>query len=451
MRAGTVSGIALRFYAGFTATLAASIALAGSLPPTTPPGITLVEVVRELPISQPEVLWVRPGDTEGRTLFTYSNDEAGVSKCTAECATEFPAVVADRRAKPTGDWSIVRRKDGIRQWAYQSQPLYVWSKEQVPGEVATNEGLTETANSKLAENPVLAGSLLPPEGWQVARFTPARSIELPDGIDARLIRSVQAVALTDPNGFTLYSFAGDSKLENDSCIASGCEFRWLPVVAPALASSFGDFSVVTRADGTKQWAYKKRSLFTNSADQLPGDALAATTDGKMADGKWTVAVITENFRPQKVGVKSLEGYGDALTLAGMTLYAGHSFEKRWGGRNLRDTFTNAYYKGKKLGPAACIDERCLTNWHPFLAPANAQANGFWEPIKREDGSMQWAYKGYALYTYSGDKAPGQHNGQATYDFANIDGNDFNFKRVAYLQEISKASGGIGVYWNIAKP
>jgi predicted lipoprotein with Yx(FWY)xxD motif len=436
----------LRFCAGFIVTIAAPVAFAASLPPTTPPGITLVEVVRELPISQPEVLWVRPGDAEGRTLFTYSSDEAGVSKCTAECAIEFPPLVADRRAKATNDWSIVRRKDGIKQWAYQSQPLYVWSKEQVPGEVATNAGLTETANSKLAENPVLAGSLLPPEGWQVARFTPARSLELPDGIDVRLIRSVQAVALTDSNGFTLYAFDGDSTLENESCVASGCESRWLAVVAPALASNFGDFSVVTRADGTKQWAYKKRPLFTNSVDQLPGDALAAG-----ADGKWIVALVTENFRPQKVGVKSLEGYGDTLTLAGMTLYAGHSFEKRWGGRNLRDTFTNAYYKGKKLGPAACVDERCLSNWHPFLAPANAKPNGFWEPVKREDGSTQWAYKGYALYTYAGDKAPGQHNGQATYDFANVEGDGFNFKRAAYLQDISKASGGIGVYWNIAKP
>lgn len=57
----------------------------------------------------------------------------------------------------------------------------------------------------------------------------------------------------------------------------------------------------------------------------------------------------ENFLPARVGVTSFEGYGDALTLDGMTLYGGYAFEKRWGGRNLRDTFTNVYSKGKKWG------------------------------------------------------------------------------------------------------
>ena len=34
------------------------------------------------------------------------------------------------------------------QWAYQSRPLYTWSQEEEPGEVATNVGLTETAKSE---------------------------------------------------------------------------------------------------------------------------------------------------------------------------------------------------------------------------------------------------------------------------------------------------------------
>jgi predicted lipoprotein with Yx(FWY)xxD motif len=429
------------------ATIAVSSAsmAAPALLPSTPPGITLIEVVRELPISQPEILWLRPGDGEGRTVFVHEQDEPGISKCAGDCAAEFPPLAAPRGAKPSGDWSILKRKDGVRQWAYQKQPLHTWSKEQTPGEVATNVGLTETANSKLAENPVVAGSLMPPVGWQVARFDPAQTMRLPDGIDARMIRSMHAVGLTDSNGFTLYAFDGDIKSEKRECMTSTCEARWQPVAAAALAAAFGDFTVVTRIDGSQQWAYKKRPLFTNSVDQLPGDALAANLDKR-----WTVAKLTENFSPAKVGLVSLEGYGDALTVDGMTLYGGYAFEKRWGGRNLRDTFTNAYYKGKKLGTAACTEGKCLSSWRPFMAPANARSQGFWEPLARPDGSKQWAYKGYALYTYAGDTAPGQYYGQATYDFANI-GDGFDFKRVSYLQEISSASGGIGIYWNIAKP
>ncbi len=419
---------------------------AAALLPTSPQGITLVEVVRELPISQPEILWVRIGDASGRTVFTHDKDGVRVSKCDTECAQEHPPLIAQRGAEAFGDWSLVRRADGSRQWAYQSRPLYTWSREQIPGEVATNVGLTETANSKLAETPVVAGSLLPPDGWQVARFKPAASMSLPDGVDVRLVHSVQAVALTDANGFTLYSFDGDPRKDQQSCIASGCNVRWIAVPAPELATSFGDFSVVRRADGSAQWAYKKRPLYTHSNDQLPGDA-----NGVGVDEHWNVAVITENFRPANVNVTALEGYGDALSLNGMTLYGGYAFEKRWGGRNLRDTFTNVYVKGKQLGGAACADAQCLSKWRPFLAPANAQPSGFWEPVAREDGTKQWAYKGYALYSYARDNTPGQHNGQATYDFEKFEGNGFDFQRVAHLKEISKASGGVGIYWNIAKP
>ena len=104
----------------------ASLAALGQ--PTTPTGITLVEVVRELPISQPEILWVRLGDADGRTLFTRDQDAPRVSKCTAECQAEFPPLLAPRGAKAFGDWSLVRGPKGARQWAYQSHPLYTWSK-----------------------------------------------------------------------------------------------------------------------------------------------------------------------------------------------------------------------------------------------------------------------------------------------------------------------------------
>jgi predicted lipoprotein with Yx(FWY)xxD motif len=427
---------------GAFAALATVASLASAAPPatlpTTPQGITLVEVVRELPISQPEILWVRIGDADGRTVLIHDRDAPRVSNCRRECAEEFPPLLAPRDAKAFGDWTLVRREDGTRQWAYQSRPLYTWIREQAPGEVATNVGLTETANSKLAENPVVAGSLLPPEGWQVARFTPAAPMLTPDGVDVRLVPSVQAVALANALGHTLYTYDGDTgRSEHDA--------RWSPVLAPALASGVGDFSVVARADGSRQWAFRKRPLYAYSEDRLPGDAHGAGVE------KWRVAVLTENFRPPNVRTVSLEGYGDALTLDGKTLYGGYSFEKRWGGRNLRDTFTNAYYKGKQLGAAACVDASCLETWRPFIAPADAQPNGFWEPVQRADGSKQWAYKGYALYTYAGDSAPGQHNGQATYDFATVEGDRFDFKRVSLLQGISKASGGVGVYWNIAKP
>ena len=118
---------------------------------------------------------------------------------------------------------------------------------------------------------------------------------------------------------------------------------------------------------------------------------------------------------------------------------------------MRDSFKIAYFKGKRLGANGCVDADCLTMWRPFLAPADAQPNGFWEPIPRSDGTKQWAYKGYALYTYAGDRALGEHYGQATYAFAKLDGTPADMKRAEMLEQITKASSGAGVYWSVVRP
>jgi predicted lipoprotein with Yx(FWY)xxD motif len=442
---------ALRYSLAASALLAVGaprlFAATHEVPATTPAGVTLVEVVRELNASEPKLLWIRPGDSEGHTLLSFDRDTAQHSACVDACAKEFLPLRAARGARPFGDWSLVARHDGASQWAYQRHPLYTWAKESMPGEVATNIALKETANLKLAEDPVQPGSLLPPEGWSVVRFTPGASWTLPDGIDVQLLESAQVVSLVDGRGLTLYSFDGEAARDGQSCAAEGCTVQWLPLAAPALAMPVGDFSIVSRPDGSKQWAYQRRPLYEFSGDRLPGDA-----HGIGIDKHWTIAAVSENFRPQNVSVVTFNGYGDALSWNGRTLYGGYPFEKRWGGRNLHETFShNAYYKGKRLGAAACIDSQCLQRWQPLLAPADAQSGGFWEIVKRPDGSRQWAYKGYALYTYAADKSPSDHSGQATYDFHNPEGDYSDFKQAVFLADFAHYRGGAGIYWSIAKP
>ena len=57
--------------------------------PTTPAFVTLIEVVRENNASQPKILWLRPGDKDGRTLLSFEKDSPTKSRCTAECARQF--------------------------------------------------------------------------------------------------------------------------------------------------------------------------------------------------------------------------------------------------------------------------------------------------------------------------------------------------------------------------
>ncbi len=435
------ASLSVFFLASFTMGFPPAMAAKATLP-TTPEGVTLVEVVRELSSSAPEYLWTRPGDADGRTLFISDGDGLGVSKCIDTCAKEFQPFSAPAGAKAFGDWSIMRRPDGGAQWAYKTRPLYTWVKEEVPGDVAVTVAVSEVRNSKLAENEKKIGALMPPTGWQVARFDPSAALSAPDGIDVRIVPAAQGVALTDYSGLTLYAFDGDAQRDNQICSSSKCDVRWLPVIAPALADGVGGFSIVTRTDGTKQWAHKKKPLYRFKGDKLPGDAY-----GVGADKKWNVALLMEDFKPPQVAIAMREGYGDTLALNGMTLYTGIAYEKRWGGRNLRDNYRNAYYKGKRLGGATCATSQCLKVWQPFKAPADAHSNGFWEAITRADGSKQWAYKGYALYTFAGDRAPGDMNGNDAYDIVN-DGSEDSFLRASFLVEVN---GTAGVYWHIAKP
>jgi predicted lipoprotein with Yx(FWY)xxD motif len=46
----------------------------------------------------------------------------------------WPPFMASADASASGDWSIVTRADGSKQWAYKGWPLYYWVKDQKPGD-----------------------------------------------------------------------------------------------------------------------------------------------------------------------------------------------------------------------------------------------------------------------------------------------------------------------------
>ena len=73
-------------------------------------------------------------DAAGMTLYTFDRDPLGKSACNAQCAANWPPLVAPAGAKPAGDYTILARDDGRRQWAYKGKPLYVWSKDEKPGD-----------------------------------------------------------------------------------------------------------------------------------------------------------------------------------------------------------------------------------------------------------------------------------------------------------------------------
>lgn len=72
----------------------------------------------------------------GMTLYVFDKDQAGSGKsaCVAKCAENWPALKAGDADQASGDWSVIARDDGAKQWAYKGKPLYFWAKDQKPGD-----------------------------------------------------------------------------------------------------------------------------------------------------------------------------------------------------------------------------------------------------------------------------------------------------------------------------
>jgi predicted lipoprotein with Yx(FWY)xxD motif len=95
--------------------------------------------------------------------------------------------------------------------------------------------------------------------------------------------SSKGKVLTDSAGMTLYTF--DKDAGGKSACNGPCATNWPPLMASADAKPATGYTVVTRDDGAKQWAYKGKPLYTWKNDKKPGDI---TGDG-FANGAWHIA------------------------------------------------------------------------------------------------------------------------------------------------------------------
>lgn len=94
---------------------------------------------------------------------------------------------------------------------------------------------------------------------------------------------VSADVLTDARGMTLYTF--DKDPAGASACKGECAVKWPPLLAADGARNNAQFTIVSREDGTRQWAYKGKPLYLWVGDAKPGDA---TGDG--VNGVWHKAL-----------------------------------------------------------------------------------------------------------------------------------------------------------------
>jgi len=172
------------------------------------------------------------------------------------------------------------------------------------------------------------------------------------------------------DGLTLYTYKKDREQLGASTCLDECADIWPPVTTNADANPVGAWTIITRPDGTPQWAYRGEPIYTYVKDTHPG-AMA----GEKVSRSWDV-LYEPIGTPPNVQIKATMSGQTFSDLNGHTVYT---------------------------GPASDCDEACLKSWLPVEAPWLARPiNDDWTIQQRTDGLLQWAYKEQPLYTFSGD-------------------------------------------------
>ncbi|MEV0977216.1 SCO0930 family lipoprotein [Streptomyces sp. NPDC049915] len=226
-----------------------------------------------------------------------------------------------------------------------------------------------------------------------ARPAPAGKLSVTDNAELGKV-------LTDGSGLTLYRFDADTAEPSKSTCDGDCAKVWPPVPADDVIAGTGiepsELGEVTRADGTKQLTIGGWPAYRYAKDVKAGEV-----KGQGLKGKW-FALAPDGKKAKAsdlpgLSVRKDPNLGDIVVdRNGMTVY-----------RFLKD---QAWPK-----PVSACTGACLQKW-PAVEPVAA---GDTKDVKkkglmsftRPDGVKQQTVNCWPVYTFSGDKTPGDINGQ----------------------------------------
>ena len=371
-------------------------------------------------------------DSSGRTLYTwpqhkqrngYSGEAPGVPGCYDEvltttaglmspypagialpdletrpsCTDLWPPVLAADDAEPVGKWTIVARRDGREQWAYDEQPLYTSVRDSAPGDVLGGTKRRYGGDSPANRVPVGPPPLVPP-GFAVKTTANGR-------------------LLTTTRNESIYSHDADTA--QTSACDNECLRAWQPIVAPALARETDEWTVFERSPGVRQWVFRGKPLYTYARDMR-----SWSQHGSDLPGWSNVYTQKAPAPPQGFSVQpSLAG--DVLADAqGKTIYTyvcGDDSADQLACDHPDDT---QVYRLAMCGGGD--GEKCQAYWPYVRAGDEEIASGrTWtilsiDPFTGRRASTEdpralrvWAYRDRPIYTFAGDKEPGDLNGAGT--------------------------------------
>jgi predicted lipoprotein with Yx(FWY)xxD motif len=216
----------------------------------------------------------------GFSVYQWDGDGASESNCRGDCLKSWAPVLAAESSQPHGEWTVLERSPGVRQWAFRNKPLYTYIADTRPkGMLGSDE-----------------------PGWHnvYTQHAPA----WPEEFTRQETHA--GIVLADAAGKTIYLYScGDDALDQQACDhpASPQEYRlavcgggnaeqclktWRPVPAAKDARApsrswttididplSGRFAAPGQAGAMHVWAFRGRPVYTFAADQVgdvEGDA-----------------------------------------------------------------------------------------------------------------------------------------------------------------------------------
>ncbi|MHB1204937.1 MAG: COG4315 family predicted lipoprotein [Rhodospirillaceae bacterium] len=316
------------------------------------------------------------------------------------CAEMWPPALAADDAKPVGNWSVITRKDGRKQWAYDEHALYTSALDTAPGDVMG-------ASTRLQKGETA-----------VLRYPAAPPPDVPPGLE--VASTVVGRMIVNAKGASVYSYDKDTATK--SMCDGECARVWLPVLAPEFARGGGEWSIVERSPGVRQWAFRKKPRYTNITDTRP-----RSVEGGDIPGWHNVYTQRAPAPPADFTVHNTAAGAVLADKRGMTVYAYNC------GDDAVDQLACDHPGASQAWRFAVCSggdpAKCLERFPPVLASANAKSTSrTWTVIEIDpktghratpgssDALRVWAYRDRPVYTFSGDKEPGDFEADGLGEF-----------------------------------
>jgi len=323
------------------------------------------------------------------------------------CVQVWPPVLAAEGAQPVGKWGIVSREDGARQWTYEGFPVYRSVLDARPGEINGGSRRWNRGDSGSHREPIGPKPNAPP-AFQVRTVATGR-------------------LLSNHVGFSVYTWDGDAP--NKSNCNDACLKDWRPVPAAQTAQANGEWNIIERAPGLKQWTFRGQPLYTRIADSR-----FRSLEGGDVPGWHNVYTQKNPELPADFTIQDTRVGEIVADKSGKSIYQYRCGDDALDQLSCDHPSTTQAYRMAVCGRGE--PERCLRTFPYVLAPVGVKTGSLiWgttyidpktgHKAKAGDpGALHvWTFRDRPIYTHGLDTAPGEINGDGW--------GEFNGKRNGY--------------------